>query len=826
MNALTVLRRLAEQHSYSALRDACADADSADAGVLVLSALAAVGDGDARTARRILDALDRAPLDLDARVDLAAVHIALGEISVAIALLEADLTAQGDHAVLLARLAWCRARQCRCDEATALYERSLRSRPCIGAYHGLLRLHRDAGRVTEMSACLDAARRFWVDEAAEWPADRRAPHDRQLRCAQLELWLASERADAAECWLEQQRESLTEADWGVLLCDWVERLVARNRHAQAEEWLRSGLRQCPKEVVLIERLADLAEVQGRPRQAIALLERAIRLASVERRPTAALLIRLSTIALRFDVGVARHAIERARLEQGAADAGAEGSTEIELALAAVEAHDGQHAEAEDRYRLLLERWPDTSGAIEGLGRLFMQLGRIDEAAAMFERVETLDPMRGRAALISARRFPRDDDTLRRLERLARMPDKDGASRSYLMFQLVAAWEERGQYDRAFALAAEANTATRKRLRYDPKAHRSYCARIRHAYPLALYEHRADCGHESTLPVFVVGMPRSGTTLVEQILAGHSRTHGAGELGTIPRVIAGLERWERRTGSGRRYPDCVDDLDPHVVRGIAEGVLNELREYGCGADHVIDKLPHNFENIGLIRLLFPKAKIVSVRRDARDIAVSNYFTDYAGKYTGMGFAYSLPWIGEQLVDHDMLMRHWHRVFPGEILEVRYEELLDDTTAVARRMLEYVGVEWEPRLRQPLYSGARGRWRHYRQYLDPLLTAMNAEIQLEPIEMSTLPEPGLLNAGVDSYREGDLDVAEQRFKHLLHYLPEHASARFMLGVIYVRKGHRRDGIRLMEQAVDRCPWNQRWRNDLERARRSFHREATCA
>ena len=133
-------------------------------------------------------------------------------------------------------------------------------------------------------------------------------------------------------------------------------------------------------------------------------------------------------------------------------------------------------------------------------------------------------------------------------------------------------------------------------------------------------------------------------------------------GTIPRVIAGLERWERHTGSGRRYPDCVDDLDPHVTRGIAENVLNELREYAPEADHVVDKLPHNFENIGLIKLLFPSAKIISVRRDPRDVAVSNYFIDYAGKHGGMGFAYHLEWIGEQLADHNRLMHHWQQRVP--------------------------------------------------------------------------------------------------------------------------------------------------------------------
>jgi hypothetical protein len=135
---------------------------------------------------------------------------------------------------------------------------------------------------------------------------------------------------------------------------------------------------------------------------------------------------------------------------------------------------------------------------------------------------------------------------------------------------------------------------------------------------------------------------------------------------------------------------VDDLTPYITRGIADGILDELRDLSesekPGAVHVVDKLPHNFENIGFIKFLFPKAKIISVRRDPRDIAISNYFTDYQAKHGGMGFAYDLTDIGEQLADHNLLMHHWHRLFPGEILEIHYEEVVDDLAGSARKLLE--------------------------------------------------------------------------------------------------------------------------------------------
>ncbi len=855
MAALTVLRRLAEQHSYSSLREACLDADPLDPGVQVLLALAEVHLGDGSAARRRLASIHGERLEVAARLDLAAAHMALGEWERSVAILEATQRevapeAAGDRAALLARLAGCRLQQGRCGEALALYERSLALQPSLAAYLNLLRLYRDEGRLADMDGCLRAAWAFWSKEWEEWPEHQRRVHSQQLRCLQLDLWLALERFDAAEAWVEVERDVAGEADWCDLVCGLAERLAARDRHAQAEEWLRVGLRGCPEHRAFWLQLADLAHLQGRAQHAVALLRRAIELAEARDAATELLWIRLSSMALPWNGALAREAVERARhrlATRAGPNPGAAGemgaqphdlgelTLRVELALAEVEAHEGDRQGAERRFRQALEQQPRMVDALHGLGQLLLQVGRLDEAVALFERAKAVDPVRGHGALFHARRFPDDEDTLDRLERLARTPSAEGSVHAGLLFQLAAAWEKREDYERAFALAAEGNAAVRRLLCYDPRAHRQRCARIRHAFSRALYDHRPGSGHESDLPVFVVGMPRSGTTLVEQMMAGHSRIHGAGELGTIPRVIAGLERWERRTGSGRGYPDCVDDLDPAVARGVAEDLLNELRDLAPDAAHVVDKLPHNFENIGLIKLLFPRAKIVSVRRDPRDVAVSNYFLDFASKHGAMGFAYDLEWIGEQLADHNLLMHHWQRLFPGEILEIRYEDVVDDPEASARRMLDYIGVGWEPQVlrfdalerpvrtasvwqvRQPLYTSSKGRWRPHRRHLKPLIAGTNRRITWDPIEMVTLPEPGWLNIGVDHYRRGDLDAAEYRFELLLRHLPEHAAARFMLGLICLCKGHRGDGISLMEQAVERCPWNRHWRSELVRAYR---------
>jgi len=670
----------------------------------------------------------------------------------------------------------------------------------------------------------------------------------QLQNRQLDQWLESGELAAADAWLEDKRSELEPERWCALLSELARRLAFTDRHAQAEEWLRTGVRYYPDKPELLGQLAELVHVQGRAREAIVLLRRAIAVAGQvvgeDDEQCFALWLRLSNIALSANPRLARYAAEQARealTRSGQAQGlpennGVEQTLQLELALADCEARNNQSCNSEARYRRILEQQPQMLGALQGLGQLMLQLGRIDESIALFERLKMADAGRGYGALMRARQFPDDEQTLHRLERVARTPGFEGSVRTGLLFQLATAWENRGDYDQAWALADEANTATRRMLNYDADQHRQRCARIRHAFPEALYRERQDSGVTSTLPVFVVGMPRSGTTLVEQIIAGHSAIHGAGELGVIPNVIAGLERWERRTGSGRHYPDCVDDLDPRVLRGIAERTLQELLAIASDArdaSHVVDKLPHNFENIGLIRLLFPNAKIISVRRDPRDIAISNYLMDYAAKHSGMGFAYDLDWIGEQLADHNLLMQHWHSVCPGDILEINYEDLIDKPELSARRLLAHIGVDWEPQVldfhdlersvktasvwqvRQPLYASSKSRWRRYSHQLQPLIAATNRRIRFQPIEMITLPEPGWLNTGVDLFRRDDLDGAEYRFKQLLHHVPDHAAALYMLGLVYLHKGSSTAGIKLLQDALQRCPHNRHWRADLARA-----------
>ncbi len=850
---ITKLRQLAEQRKWSEVK---AQAETAygirrEPACLPLICLANIHLGLQQVARETGQLAEAAldQMDTAARVDMAAVYLLAHQFSKASALLEAAVEESPTCGLALARLAQCRQMQGDALSALALYRSALTAEPRrVQAWIPYLRLvmaelgkARGAEHTDKLGTVVSGLRKAYEQfeaQQADLSADIAAQWQNQLHGLQLQLWAQQGEFTRAESWVEEQAAQLGADPWCELVAGLASLQARWGQHDAAEECLRKALQSHPGNPILTLHLVDLARLQGRDQQAVALLLRAID----KQQDNVALWTRLSAAFLHRDAGRARKAAEKAIVLAKDQQAGSElpaqqafqQHLQAKLALANVESDEQNFEQAEKLYKEILGEQPQYVPALQGLGHQELQRGRIDEAVALFEQLRAIDPVAGYTALINARKIPDDPKVLEKLELTAHTPSMEGEVRTGILFQLAAAREKRKEYERAFALAREANEASKKRLDYDPKAHRDRCARIRARFSKALFEHRQGFGSDATLPVYVLGMPRSGTTLVEQIIAGHSQVFGAGELGIVPQVIAGLQRWERHTGSGRNYPDCVDDLSREVVKGIADHVLGELRSFDADAAYVVDKLPHNFENIGLIKFLFPNAKIISVRRDPRDIAMSNYFTDYQAKHGGMGFAYDLTWIGEQLADHNLMMHHWHQLFPGEILEISYEDVVEDPEGMARKMLDYLALPWEPQVlntaeldrpvktasvwqvRQPIYKTSKAKWMNYQQWLAPLIGGTNAKIRPAPAsDMVSLPVPGYLHAGVAALKDGNLDEAELNCKKLLHHLPEHASANFLVGLVYVQKGYLDEGIALMEKAYHACPWKREWRQDLIRA-----------
>lgn len=837
-NTLGLLRRLLDYQLYREVRRQIASLEPTPAHQ-ILDVLALLHLGQRQQAEGMFVGLwgESHHFDIESVADVAAVQLLRGEHLLAATMLRSVLKYQPDHAVALARLAECCRLQGDLHDAEVLLDKSLAQNPeRLVTWRQAIALSLQCKSYGRAQQLLNTAREHLLAIDSELPPTTAMSYRSAFRSMQIELWLDQAEIAAVEHWLDDVDNAGDEAQ-SVYWRSQVAMLFAhRDLHDRAEDVLRVGLKLYPDNLELMLKLVELVSVQGRTLQACQLLRKVVKL-EPER---AEYWARLAESLLMQQPDKARTAAERAiaLLETKEASETVDPVwVQAKLILAEVASQNGDLAQAESSYEEVLSAAPRYLAALKAYGRHKLAVGQIEGALALFERVKEQDFAAGVAALISARSYPHDKDELTKLEAAANLPSLEGSVRSGLLFQSAAAWEKLGEYDQAFASADRANKIARQGLPYCPKEHRNRCAAIRYAFNTEFFKHFPGYGSSSCMPVFVVGMPRSGTTLVEQIIAGHSQIYGAGELSQIPARIQGMERWERHVGSGRSYPECTDDLTRDVVAAMAEGILSELKELlqqnKPDATHVVDKLPHNFENIGLIKLLFPNAKIISVRRDPRDIAISNYYTDYQAKYGGMGFAYDLHWIGEQLADHNLLMHHWHNVFPGEILEINYEDVVEDLEGSAHRLLNYLGVEWEPQVlqfnklerpvktasvwqvRQPIYKTSTAKWRRYETQISPLIHGTNAPIIWDPIEMITLPEPGLLTQGTALFREQRYDEAEYCLKKLLHHLPEHAAANYLVGLIYLNKGHMSLGIGHLEQALQRCPWQREWRDNLARA-----------
>jgi tetratricopeptide (TPR) repeat protein len=852
MNELILLRKLAEQQQYGQLKEMAEslyqDTNNPAIFPLLASACAHLGFKQQSEQHYQLAADHLLALDSDGRCDLAAVLIMMGRLDDAKSMLTDILLEQSMHALANARLGYCCLLQDDLSNAQHYFEQSLTLAPeRLAVNANLINVYLSLTLYQQAQAQLDKALEQLEQQHEQLPDGIYQQHWLQFNILQLQLWLKNKDFAQAEDWLqqlcEQQQAGLCEETLFIHCLKQYSRLLAESDlHPQASELLHEYFKQYPDNSDLCLSLAELAQVQGHFMQAVNLLYKALKNDS----ENINLWIQLSGACVhRFDKKTRKAAEKAVALAQALEETPEQPLAQIKRlraqagnTLAQVESQEQNFDLSEKLYRDILAEHAHFLPALQGLAQQLMQQGNIDEALELFERVKQIDPIKGHSALINARRFPEDVETLDKMAAAAKQPSMEGSLKAGILFQLASAWEKRKEFDKAFGFAQQANAASKQFLPYNGKAHRNQCARLRHAFGKALFEHRKECGVDSSLPVYILGMPRSGTTLVEQILSGHSDIFGAGELGLIPQVVQGLNRWERHVGSGRSYPDCIDDLNAYAAEGIANNVLKELRELAAedkpDARHIVDKLPHNFENIGLIKFLFPNAKIISVRRDPRDIAISNYFTDYQAKHGGMGFAYDLETIGEQLADHNLLMHHWQQTFPGEILEVNYEDVVDDLEGSARKMLDYIGVQWQPQVlkfnelertvktasvwqvRQPIYKTSKAKWKRYKNYLQPLIKGTNAKIIAPPIDdMLTLPKAGFLTEGVALYKENDLDGAELNFKKMLHHNPEHAACNYMLGLVYLSKNHFDDGIVLLEKALEKAPWHKEWRDNLIKA-----------
>ncbi len=406
--------------------------------------------------------------------------------------------------------------------------------------------------------------------------------------------------------------------------------------------------------------------------------------------------------------------------------------ELHARIGSVLTFKGSEEEAKSEFDRALQIESENTPAIFGLGLIQMAYGDFAEARQKFRPAMELDPdfVEVYQQLADSKKFANEDDPdLVTMNRILEDPDRPEYSREKLHYALGKANNDLKQYSAAFAHFNEANILKRKRVRhYDPNGFTQRVDNIVTVFSKALLTQPPIEPNESDLPLLIVGMPRSGTTLVEQILSSHPKISGGGELTYFSAVARKCFK---------DFPKDVTAISQTTMETICSGYLDTLKAKSDQSIRVTDKLPGNFVYLGLIRMLFPNARIIHCKRNPLDTCLSVFFQDFP---TGNDYANDQADIAHYYRQYNRLMNHWNTVLPGEILQINYENVVADVECSARGMLEYLALPWDDacldftanqravstlsrwQVRQPIYKGSAGRWRNYRQHIAVLIDAL--------------------------------------------------------------------------------------------------------
>jgi tetratricopeptide (TPR) repeat protein len=452
-----------------------------------------------------------------------------------------------------------------------------------------------------------------------------------------------------------------------------------------------------------------------------------------------------------------------------------GFAEAQIALGYACQIDGRHDVAVAHWQQALRLKPDSYEACLGIGKSLLPLCRPEEAWSYCERAVKLHPQPVdaivqmatiadhsgdvnkayelllplmdagvnsiQAALVFARtskELGRQNEAIDYVERvLATNPPMGAAVRRRVLFSLGKMYDAARNYDRAFECYRQANAA--RQWSFDARQHRAETDAFIAFHSPKFMARMPRASVRSDRPIFVVGMMRSGTTLVEQILSSHPAVFGAGELMDIPRIAGSLSAM---LSTDVPYPQCLAQLSQEKMDELARTYLQRLESLSADAARVVDKLPQNFRYLGLIEFLFPDAHVIHCMRDPRDTCFSIYSLDFV---SGHDYAFEQSNLGSFYRDYRRVMRHWRGILKIPLLEVQYEELVARPDEMIREIVAFCGLEWDDcclnfhetkryvntpsydQVRHPMYSKSVGRWKNYERHLGPLIEALGDEIE---------------------------------------------------------------------------------------------------
>jgi len=507
------------------------------------------------------------------------------------------------------------------------------------------------------------------------------------------------------------------------------------RLQDAEKLLREHLAKNPEDPVALRLLARVAMDSNRRGPAIRLMQRCVGLApdfilahndladlfmKEDRFPEA-----LAAVdkALELDPGLAHSWVFKANV------------------LSRAQRHD----EAIAAYDKALLLSPGHSGALAGKGHVLKTIGRADEAIATFRECTRLHPGFGEPwwSLANLKTFSFDNDEVAVLEDLVHRESLGDEPRVNMRYALGKHYENDKAYDRAFTHYQAGASLRRGNEIYDPVQNQVVSERVMETYNTAFFEAHQGWGVDDPSPILVVGLPRSGSTLIEQILASHSQVDATLELGDLGRCVRQISRGRR---GKNEYPEATAALKESDVVSLAELYLEGAARFRADAPYFVDKMPNNFAHLGLLRLMLPNARVINAVRHPLDSCLGSFKQLF---YRGQSFTYDWFELGQYYLQYQRTMAHWHALFPGWILDVHYEAVVRNQEGETRRMLDFLGLDFEEsclrfweteraintasseQVRQPIYTGGLNFWRHYEPHLDELIQ------QLEPL-LRDLPE----------------------------------------------------------------------------------------
>jgi tetratricopeptide (TPR) repeat protein len=428
--------------------------------------------------------------------------------------------------------------------------------------------------------------------------------------------------------------------------------------------------------------------------------------------------------------------------------------ESHMVYAGVVSTAGRHEEAIESYRKALEIDESKVAAISSIAHQLKTIGRHDEAVAKYRESIARNPDYTEAfwSLANLKTYQFEDSEIETMEGLLEDEGPKDESRVHLHNALGFAYESRGDYDRAFTNFDQCCTIRRQAESYDPVQTENLFDRAIAMVDEEFFRARSGYGCDDDSPIFIVGLPRSGSTLLEQILSSHSNVEGTHELSDLSRVI---QITRRETKQRTRFPEVYQSLEPADWLRIGEYYVERTQRFRSGSPHFIDKNPNNFTSVGVIALALPNAKIINARRHPLDSCFGTYKQLFA---QGQPFSYDLNELGEYYLQYRRLMDHWHEVLPGKVLDVKYEDVVADLETQVRRILEYCGLPFEDaclrfheterairtasseQVRRPIYSSSVNLWRNYERHLDELIQV------LEPLlrELPAADQPSIMQS----------------------------------------------------------------------------------